>query len=120
VGQVKGTGYDVAPDALRANKTAWDQAYDNWHEFFIGLSDDVVMGEGDMGLIGRLTGFSRDYNKARETIMQTVTSGEFQMQDVANALDAVAKRYEEKDGEYYAKFGYLNVDDGEVSEDRLY
>ncbi|MDT7726509.1 MAG: hypothetical protein QOI21_3085 [Actinomycetota bacterium] len=117
MGLVKGTGYGVVPDALRDNKKAWDLAYDNWHEFLNGLNGDVVMGEGDMGLIGRLAGFPRDYNAARQTVMETVMSGEVQMQDIAHTLDEVAKTYEEKDGEYYEKFGYLS--DDEMSEDRL-
>jgi hypothetical protein len=111
VGQVKGTGYGVVPDALRANKIAWDQAEDNWEALASGLRNDVVMGGGDMGLIGRLAGFPDDYNNARETILKTVNDGQRQMQDVAHTLDTVAKTYEEKDAEYYRQFGYISDDD---------
>jgi hypothetical protein len=111
VGLVRGTSYGVVPDALRTNKIAWDQAEDNWEQFANSLRNDVVMGDGDMGLIGRMAGFPSDYNNARETILKTVGNGQRQMQDVAHTLDDVAKTYEEKDAEYYEQFGYQSDDD---------
>ncbi|WP_409492364.1 hypothetical protein [Amycolatopsis sp. cmx-11-12] len=108
---IEGTGYYVVPDALRKNADAWVNTGDAWNEFLKLGSDYAVMVPLDMGLLGMKTNFDRDYNAAREAIMKTTRTGIEQIEDVKAALDKVAKEYENRDAEYYEKFGYMGGDD---------
>lgn len=94
--QSEGTGAHVAADALRENADAWETVSGNWTEFVKLASDYAVLGAGDLGLLGHKTGFVRDYNAARETIVGTARVGLGQIDDVKHALDSVAKAYETK------------------------
>ncbi|KZB79395.1 hypothetical protein [Amycolatopsis regifaucium] len=109
--QIEGTGYYVVPDALRKNTEAWQTASNAWNEFLRLGSDYAAMAETDMGLLGMKTGFPRDYNAARETILKTTRLGIEQIDDVRDNLDKVAKEYENRDAEYYERFGYMGDDD---------
>ncbi|WP_414937837.1 hypothetical protein [Amycolatopsis sp. cmx-11-51] len=109
--QIEGTGYYVVPDALRKNTDAWVTAGDAWYEFFKLGGDYAAMSNIDMGLLGVKTGFPRDYNVARETILKTARTGFEQIQEVRDNLDKVAKDYEDRDAEYYEQFGYMGDDD---------
>ncbi|MEU3623157.1 hypothetical protein [Amycolatopsis coloradensis] len=109
--QIDGTGYYVVPDALRKNTDAWVIAGDAWYEFLKLAGDYAAMSDSDMGLLGRKTNFPRDYNVARETILKTTRTGYEQIQEVRDNLDKVAKDYEDRDAEYYERFGYMSDDD---------
>ncbi|WP_340681907.1 hypothetical protein LCL61_24645 [Amycolatopsis coloradensis] len=109
--RIEGTGYYVVPDALRKNTEAWVTTGDAWREFVDRGSDYAAMAPADMGLLGMKTGFPTDYNVARETILKTARIGIEQIDEVRGNLDKVAKEYENRDAEYYEKFGYMGGDD---------
>ncbi|MEV6912530.1 hypothetical protein [Amycolatopsis sp. NPDC051071] len=109
--EIEGADYYVVPDALRKNTDAWVAAGDSWYEFLKLGGDYAAMATLDMGLLGMKTGFARDYNTARETILKTTRLGFEQIQEVRANLDKVAKEYEARDAEYYERFGYMGDDD---------
>lgn len=109
--QVTGIGYYVVPDALRKNATAWEDVQHNLMGLVETARNDWNMNDGDMGIIGRNTNFVKQYNEARNEIIEKVVKDSYQSMETKEKLDNVATTYEDKDAEYYKKFGYLSGDD---------
>ena len=109
--QFEGTGYEVVPEALRDAEKAWDTAMINWEFFHLVVRDDLVMGAGDMGLLGREQNFPAAYNAACTEIVDKLKAGARTLEASRDELDAVAREYEAKDAEYYEKFGYLSSEE---------
>jgi len=114
--QQTGTGFWVVPGALRKTATAWDTCRADW-EYFLSQLPIAKMDDLTMGLVGRKANFTRDYNNAIDTIMDTTRSGITQMADNYTDLDKVATEYEDHDKEYYERFGYIGGDDSAASDE---
>ncbi|QUG99467.1 hypothetical protein HUO13_00420 [Saccharopolyspora erythraea] len=107
-GQVEGTGYSVVPDSLRGTTTAWEGSRDRWLQLASRMDGEFYMPDNAMGLLGREQNFPQSYNEARSTIARKLAEGAEVLATTSTDLDRVATEYEEKDYEYYKKFGYLN------------
>jgi hypothetical protein len=57
-----------------------------------------------------LAGFVASYNSVVHTASTLLTQGEQALADAATKLGAVAGIYENKDAEFYQKFGYIDKD----------
>jgi hypothetical protein len=102
------TDYHVVPAALRQAQQSWDYSADVWQEFAAGLGGRAVLSEHSMGVIGRMAGFTKDYNNAVDEIRGKADSGSSQLKMTGHALAEVAGDYERRDEAYYRKFGYID------------
>lgn len=107
-GQVEGTGYSVVPESLRGTTTAWEESRDRWLLLASRMETEFYMPDNAMGLLGREQNFPRTYNEARATIGRKLSEGAEVLGGTSTDLDRVADEYEDRDYEYYKKFGYLN------------
>lgn len=102
------TDYHVVPAALRGAQQSWDYASDVWTEFTGGLSGRALLSEHSMGVLGRMSGFTKDYNNAVDEIRGKADAGTNQLARTGMALAEVAADYEGRDEDYYRKFGYID------------
>ena len=102
------TDYHVVPGALRRAQQSWEYSADVWEQFCAGLSGRAVMSEHSMGVLGRMSGFTKDYNNAVDEIGEKAESGANQLQITSATLSEVAADYERRDEAYYRKFGYID------------
>lgn len=108
-------GYRVVPGALRNAQQAFDAAAGQWTTFHRFNLPGWRMEPGTLGLLGRLAGVVGDYNGAVDTISNTVESGIAEFTAGSDALHESANAYEAQEEDYYAEFGYVDRDLGDVA-----
>jgi hypothetical protein len=110
-----GDGFKVVPQALRAAQQPFQDAAHAW----VGLDKDLggwKLADGDLGLIGRATKIVDLYNNAVGTVQAQLKTGATNLQAASDQLDAVAKKYEAQDEQYYDQFGYTDANLNSVSQ----
>lgn len=100
------SGYEVVPDALRKTNTQLREAAELWDKAFKAL-EATRMEQSTMGVVGRMAGVPDTYNEALDIILDKLMIGKKSIEGAAEELNAVACDYEERDYEYYRKFGYM-------------
>jgi hypothetical protein len=102
------TDYRVVPEALRTMATEYLEAGDEWQEMVDVIDGpEATLAEHDLGLLGEMAGFVTTYNSARTEAVKELTRGRQSLADAGATLGDVAKHYEDKDFEFYRKFGYV-------------
>lgn len=100
------TGYRVVPEALRSTTKEIQEAAELWGQIFKVL-DAARMGPLTLGFAGMFADAPRRYNESLDVILDKVKNNKEAIEAFAGELDAVARDYEQRDFEYYRKFGYL-------------
>ncbi|HEX6354104.1 hypothetical protein [Actinophytocola sp.] len=101
------TDFRVAPEALRRMATEYVDAGNEWAKM-IAVLDAADLGENDLGLLGQMAQFPAAYDATRNLAVRELKQGQEALADAGRVLSDVAKHYEEKDFEFYKKFGYLD------------
>lgn len=102
------TDFRVVPEALRAMATEYLEAGDEWEQMLAAIDGPAAtLGEHDLGFLGQVAGFVTTYNGAREAAVKELTKGRESLADAGATLSDIAKHYEDKDFEFYRKFGYV-------------
>jgi uncharacterized protein YukE len=102
------TDYRVVPEALRTMATEYVEAGDEWQQMVDAINGpEATLAEHDLGVLGELAGFVTSYNSSRTEAVNELARGRQSLADAGATLSDVAKHYEEKDFEFYRKFGYV-------------
>lgn len=102
------TDFRVVPDALRKMASEYVDAGEEWAAMIRVLESATTLGEYDLGLLGQLSGFPSSYNSTRDAAVRELRQGQQALADAGATLSDVARHYEDKDFEFYRKFGYLD------------
>lgn len=108
-----GDFWRVVPQALRSSQRAFEDTADQWYGLHRALPE-WKLGDGDLGLLGRVAGVVEDYNQAVDDITTKAKTGVDSFRAMSQALDDVARTYEAQDEKYYEAFGYLDENRGKV------
>lgn len=100
------TSYKAVPGKLRATTTQLQEAANEWDQAYKVL-EATKMGPMTLGIIGKMAGAPDRYNAALESVLDGLKKIKKAIEGAGAELDAVARTYEQKDCEYYEKFGYL-------------
>lgn len=110
-----GEQFKVVPEALRRAQMAFDYAQQEWGILAESMRSEWLMGAGDLGLIGRVSGIVDVYNAVVAEMSSQVETGQVKLARTSDALREVASDYEAVDEEYYEKFGWIERDLDEVA-----
>lgn len=100
------TDFQVVPDALRRNVRFLYDAGDCWDAARKAL-DGEQLGDDALGELGQAHEVVREHNETLEAVLGTLREGVEVLERAGDSLNGVARTYEDKDAEYYEKFGYL-------------
>lgn len=102
------TDYRVVPEALRDMATEYQDAGDEWGRLVAVLDGAAAeLRDDSLGLLGQVANFVSTYNDARTAMLKELRQAQQALSDAGDTLGDVARHYEDKDFEYYRKFGYI-------------
>lgn len=99
--------YHVVTEDLRGHAERLGQIA-TLYENATGWVHGINMGRRDLGVLGQWAKLPDIYTRAKDTFENVFREDAKRLRDAESALIKVKKTYEDKDAEWYRRFGYTD------------